>query len=108
TSIVLIKLTSALRAAVQFALSLSKLHGPRRGLRRVQPVFLHRLADLRRGYRTFVRQRLQRGDYHVISVDLEKAPQFFARVRAPEAVGAEDDVTPRHVGANLFGERADV
>src|SRR2546425_7699257 len=33
---------------------------------------------------------------------------LFAGVGAPEAVGAEDDIPPRHVRADLLGERADV
>src|SRR6478609_12156887 len=78
-------------------------YGPRRGLRRIERVFRDRLRDDRRVERTFVGERLECRDRHVPAVDLEEAAQLLARVGAAEPVGAEHDVAPGHVRANLLG-----
>src|SRR4051794_3551294 len=80
------------------------LHRPRRRLRRIEPVFFHRLGGLRRGQRAVIGQRLERSYGDVEAIDLEEAAQLFARVRPAVAVGAEHAVATWHVGADLLGE----
>src|SRR4030095_2871879 len=84
------------------------LYRPWLRLGRVEVVLLHCIRGLRRRQRTFVGKRLQRGNRDVVAVDLEEPAQPFARVRSPEAVGAEHDIAASHEGANLVGVRAHV
>ena len=71
-------------------------NSPRRRLGGIDAVFLDCFGDLRRRQGALVRQRLQRGDDNVVAVDLEEPAQFFTRVGASEAIGAQHDITAWH------------
>src|SRR5207249_135654 len=89
-------------------IAVSGSDGPRRRTIGVHAVLLDGLGRLRRREGALVRQGLERGDRHVAAVDLAEPAQLLAGVGAPESIGAEDDVLPRHVRADLLGEGADV
>src|SRR6185295_15831215 len=71
---------------------MSDSYGRRVCLFRVDAVFLDRVGHGLRLYLALVGGRLERRDFHEATVDLEAMTQLRARVRAPEAVGAEHAV----------------
>src|SRR5690242_3759018 len=83
--------------------------GPRRiGCVRVDAVPGDRVGRPVGGYRPVFGQRRQRGQGHVVPVDLEEAAQVAPVVRTAVAIRSQHPVPARHEGTDLVGERPDV
>src|SRR4051812_35145269 len=74
----------------EWGLVLCELHRHRVRLVRIEAVLLDRIRDHRSGNRSVFRQCLERGNRHVVAIDLEKFAQLLTRIRTSETVSAQD------------------
>src|SRR5690606_38834804 len=75
----------------------------RKGFFRIDAKFLHCLTDHARLDLALVRQRLQGCQHDKVAVYLEEVTQLFARIAAPETVGAKYAIGAAHIRTNLVG-----